>query len=182
MSTEVRCPKCHGDKFSILPNGQLKCAYCGNVYSPPSMDKKEQSQGSAQQEEVVHVNLGPQVSKVEEPEKKDKDKKKFNVGIIIGLIVAGFLCIIIFAAHYHSTHSASIEAPLATDSVDTPYSDDATPTDTYEPQETAPSEEETAPDQQESNQGIDEGTDDEVDNNTEDQSGYDDEYGNQPQY
>lgn len=39
MEQELICPKCKGNKFSLITKDTFKCAYCGNVFS---MEKKEE--------------------------------------------------------------------------------------------------------------------------------------------
>lgn len=42
MEQEIKCPKCRGDKFTILNGNMVKCAYCGYVYKLPSQTASHQ--------------------------------------------------------------------------------------------------------------------------------------------
>lgn len=42
MEKEIKCPKCRGDKFTILKGDMVKCAYCGYVYKLPAQTASHQ--------------------------------------------------------------------------------------------------------------------------------------------
>lgn len=42
MEQEIKCPKCRGDKFTILNGNMVKCAYCGYVYKLPAQTASHQ--------------------------------------------------------------------------------------------------------------------------------------------
>ena len=55
MSDRVRCPKCNGEKFSIVNADTVRCAYCGTVFKLPQKEKIQQQTEQHHQQIVVNI-------------------------------------------------------------------------------------------------------------------------------
>lgn len=55
MSDRVRCPKCKGEKISIVNTDTARCAYCGSVFQLPHKEKERQQIEQPPQQIVVNI-------------------------------------------------------------------------------------------------------------------------------
>lgn len=69
MSEQVRCPKCKGEKFSIVNTDTARCAYCGTVFQLPHKKREQQAEQPPQQ---IVVNIIGQQQQVP-PSNKRKE-------------------------------------------------------------------------------------------------------------
>lgn len=71
MNGEIRCPKCHGDKFTYVSEGTYKCVYCGTVFSVPK-----------QSDIPIHTQPDDVVVNVQAPEYESNGKSKVAAGLL----------------------------------------------------------------------------------------------------
>lgn len=102
MEQELTCPKCKGNKFSMIAKETFKCAYCGNVFS---LEKKNEEQKSSPQEptqQIIYIQTPQQEKNSQAEEKKYSDEDWLLdpsvpswvkiVGLVIMIIVVTFVC------------------------------------------------------------------------------------------
>lgn len=99
MEQELTCPKCKGNKFSLVAKDTFKCAYCGNVFSTkqeedsPHLKKQEKNLGQSKPQ-VIFVQNPPQK---EEKQNNESDTGDY-VWMLIFMVVVGAIWILISLA------------------------------------------------------------------------------------
>lgn len=121
---EVRCPKCKGDKFSIVGAGTVKCSYCGHVYPlrptqeevpQPEPTQTEEQKPEAPQPQTPKPTVQPiEPSYDEEPE--DKSRRYIIIAIVACIVIA----IIALVAMNKGGSDDDLSSPATTES---PYDD-----------------------------------------------------------
>lgn len=101
MNEEIRCPKCKGDKFSLVNATTLKCAYCGAVFQMPSekLEPQPVRQLGAPQGQQVVVNItGPQQPTPRVHKERNIGKGCLKaIGIYFVIVVILYLLSLIFS-------------------------------------------------------------------------------------
>lgn len=88
----ISCPKCKGDKFSILSHNEYQCAYCGNVFTPPFTEAAAPSQGyhaQQSQPQVVYV-AQPQQSQSNNPQYVRVNNKSQVAAALLAFFLGAF--------------------------------------------------------------------------------------------
>lgn len=65
MEQELICPKCKGNKFSLLAKDTFKCAYCGNILS---IEKKDDPAQIKEPEQTTSTQPAPQIIYINAPQ------------------------------------------------------------------------------------------------------------------
>jgi uncharacterized Zn finger protein (UPF0148 family) len=95
MEQELTCPKCKGNKFSMIAKDTFKCAYCGNVFSLEKKNEEQQSSSHEPSQQIIYIQTHQQEksSQAEEKENSNEDGLPIWVQIVafvIALIVMYF--------------------------------------------------------------------------------------------
>jgi uncharacterized Zn finger protein (UPF0148 family) len=94
MEQELTCPKCKGNKFSLVAKDTFKCAYCGNVFST----KQEEYSTHPKEQEKNLDQSKPQVIFVQNPpQKEEKQNNESNTGdYVLTLIIFTVAVVAVF--------------------------------------------------------------------------------------
>lgn len=102
MEQELTCPKCKGNKFSMIAKETFKCAYCGNVFSLEKKNEEQQSSSHEPTQQIIYIQTPQQEKSSQAEEKKYSDEDwLFDpgvpswvkiVGLVIMIIVVTFVC------------------------------------------------------------------------------------------
>lgn len=88
MNTLI-CPKCHGNKLTLLPDGSYKCAYCGNVFQVQKEQQESKATTVPTKPKPIVVNVQvPSQQQVQGPRAYSKGKSK-GVAAILALFFGG---------------------------------------------------------------------------------------------
>lgn len=136
---EIRCPKCNGDKFSVISADSVKCAYCGHVYSLRPMQEKEPQQ--VKEQEADKPQTGKRKVKVTvkgsrpKPPVRPKDSHiEEDSGEWKGKLITVFVTVV-FAIAFTLASTKSCNEPKAepvSEAMDTTAVDTLTYYDTYD--------------------------------------------------
>lgn len=126
----IKCPKCHGTKFTQLADGQYKCVYCGTVFTPavPTQEQStNEAPANADQPQII-INVNGQSTNgaysdgkintksndtSKDDEEPDNNSNKKVIAIIAGAIVLLALIIIISVNVSHRNDSMAMPDPSA---------------------------------------------------------------------
>lgn len=110
MSESIKCPKCKGEKFSLINATTVKCAYCGHVYQLPGSDSPTEPPFAVQKaaEQQPAQDKKPQIKVVVDssqpmppttPENSDHEendgegKRMWYVAILVAVIAIIIICV-----------------------------------------------------------------------------------------
>lgn len=101
---DIKCPKCHGSKFTTLPDGRYKCVYCGAEFVPDIIDSQPKTTIDGNQPQIIinvngqDVNSGEAVTNTQQPKTEAVESGASNNSVKKSLVIIAVLVVLVIIA------------------------------------------------------------------------------------